>query len=169
MLTLTRKTDYALIALTHLAQESRCCSSAREIAERYGVPLPLLMNILKLLAQRGLARSSRGPRGGYALARSAAEITLHDVICAVEGPIQLVQCAEVASADLDPAAGSARSGECELVSSCPVRSPIRRVHDRLIEFLNGVTLADMAGNGSCCGNHQRIAGEFEHEVVHLSR
>jgi Rrf2 family protein len=92
MLTLTRKTDYALIALTHLSQNRETCTSAREIATLYGLPLPLLMNVLKLLGQQGLAKSVRGPKGGYQLALPASEITLHDIILAVEGPIQLVQC-----------------------------------------------------------------------------
>ena len=68
MLAFTRKTDYALIALTHMAKHSEECNSAREIAGLYGIPLPLLMNILKQMAQRGLAQSVRGPRGGYRLA-----------------------------------------------------------------------------------------------------
>ena len=73
MLTLTRKTDYALIALTHLAQGRDQCFSAREIAARYGLPLPLLMNLLKQLAQKGLAKSVRGPRSpvsSFSLANS---------------------------------------------------------------------------------------------------
>lgn len=169
MLMLTRKTDYALIALTHLAQESSCCSSAREIAGQYGVPLPLLMNILKLLTQRGLARSSRGPRGGYALARPAEQITLHDVICAVEGPVQLVQCVESHGVESGVSGAGTGPGECELVACCPVRSPIHRVQERLVGFLTGVTLADVAGNNVCCGKPVPIAGETEYEVVHLSR
>ncbi len=56
MLTFSRKTDYALIALTHMAYDRDGCSSAREIAGHYGMPLPLLMNVLKQLAQAGLAQ-----------------------------------------------------------------------------------------------------------------
>lgn len=145
MLTLTRKTDYALIALTHLSHSGDQCSSAREIAGQYGLPLPLLMNILKLLTQRGLARSVRGPRGGYALATDPKRITLNDIIGAVEGPIQLVQCIE-RHEDGQPSAG----GDCELMSCCPVRSPIHHIQDRLVRFLDDVTLADIAGEGSCC-------------------
>jgi Rrf2 family protein len=108
MLTLTRKTDYALIALTHLSQNKESCTSAREIATLYGLPLPLLMNVLKLLGQQGLAKSSRGPKGGYQLARSPNEITLHDIILAVEGPIQLVQCIGHDVSHLEDAEG----GDC---------------------------------------------------------
>ena len=94
MLTLTRKTDYALISLTHLAQNPGVCTSAREIAELYHMPLPLLMNVLKLLTGRGFVKSVRGPRGGYTLAQSAESISLSDTIRAVEGPIKLVRCAD---------------------------------------------------------------------------
>ena len=144
MLTLTRKTDYALIALTHLAREPDGCSSAREIAARYHAPLSLLMNVLKLLKERGLARSVRGPRGGYALAKSPRQITLSNIIQAVEGPIHLVRCVP-RQEDKDSGAGK---HSCELMSDCPVRSSVHRVHHRLIQFLDEVTLADVVENPS---------------------
>lgn len=139
MLAFTRKTDYALIALTHLAQHPNECNSAREIASRYGVPLPLLMNILKQMTQRGLAQSVRGPRGGYRLAISPDKISLNDIIGAVEGPVQLVQCVDWYQ---NKARGKLKSG-CDLMAACPVRPTIHRVHARLVEFLSGVTLADV--------------------------
>lgn len=150
MLTLTRKTDYALIALVHLARETQTCCSAREIAMRYHLPLPLLMNLLKLLAQKGLTKSVRGPRGGYTLAQPPDRITLNDVICAVEGPSQLVLCVEHAADKNGHAAPQfeKESQECDLVGCCPVRSPIARIHDRLVEFLSSVTLADIVGQGA---------------------
>ncbi len=181
MLTLTRKTDYALIALTHLSHCKGTCVSAREIATLYGLPLPLLMNVLKLLSQQGLAKSIRGPRGGYELAEDAESITLYDIIQAVEGPIQLVQCidhghslesgdqADTPSAsndspddvkmddavrasrsddsserDNDAVDGSPKKSGCDLVCTCPVRLPIRRIQDKLVDFVREVTLADVA-------------------------
>ncbi|HOB75516.1 MAG TPA: Rrf2 family transcriptional regulator [Phycisphaerae bacterium] len=145
MLSLTRKTDYALIALAHMAQTPEDCCSAREIASRYGVPLPLLMNILKLLTRQGLAKSARGPRGGYTLAVLPSEITLYDVIRAVEGPVQLVQCADHHSRGSSEAVKTT----CGLISSCPVYSPIQLVHNKLIEFLSGVSLADVVKQSRC--------------------
>ena len=147
MLAITRKTDYAFIALTHLAQGPDDCISAREIAERYGIPLPLLMNILKVLTHEGLANSSRGPRGGYSLAKPTAKITLYDVVRAVEGPIQLVQCMELR----DGETADENKHDCNLVASCPVRSPIQRIHERLVQFLEDVTLEDLAQQDPCCG------------------
>lgn len=139
MLAFTRKIDYALIALAHLAKHPDQCNSAREIAARYGVPLPLLMNILKQVAQQGLAQSVRGPRGGYRLAASPEKISLNDIIGAVEGPVQLVQCVEWYQ---NKARGKLKTG-CDLMATCPVRPGIHRVHNRLVEFLSSVTLADV--------------------------
>ncbi|MGB9625707.1 MAG: RrF2 family transcriptional regulator, partial [Phycisphaerae bacterium] len=79
MLALTKKTEYALIALTCLARAESRWVSAREISAQYGIPLALLMNILKTLAQSGLIRSVRGARGGYVLARPASDISVETI------------------------------------------------------------------------------------------
>lgn len=134
MLALTKKTEYALIALTRLAQAGEKCSSAREISDQFQLPLPLLMNVLKKLTQRGLVRSVRGARGGYALAVDADRLTLDEVIEAVEGPVALTQC--IAERD-----GASR-GACELVCTCRVREPVEKINDKLRSFLRHVTLAD---------------------------
>lgn len=94
MLSFTRKTDYALISLAHIARSQGNCCSAREIATHYGMPMPLLMNILKVLNQHGITRSIRGPRGGYQLAKAPKDVTLHDIIAAVDGPVALTHCLE---------------------------------------------------------------------------
>ena len=94
MLSFTRKTDYALISLAHMARGQGNCCSAREIATHYGMPMPLLMNILKMLNQHGITRSIRGPRGGYQLAKAPKDVTLHDIIVAVDGPVALTHCLE---------------------------------------------------------------------------
>jgi len=166
MLAITRKTDYAFIALTHLAQKSDGCTSAREIAKCYGIPLPLLMNILKVLTNQGLANSSRGPRGGYSLAMPANEITLYDVVRAIEGPVQLVQCMEPQG----KGSGDENRHECDLIACCPVRSPIQRIHKQLVKFLDGTTLADVAQERACFGivTPTAAAGEQDREEPDLS-
>ena len=135
MLALTKKTDYALIALTHLAQRLGAVISARELSLASHVPLPILTNILKTLAQAGLVSSERGAAGGYALARTASSITLHELIRTIEGPFHLVQCA--------PGAEERHREPCELEGCCVIRRPAHRVHDRMREFLESVTLADL--------------------------
>lgn len=135
MLALTKKTDYALIALAHLARCGRGVVSARELSGVSHVPLPILTNILKTLAQAGLVTSERGAAGGYALARTANSITLHELINTIEGPFHLVQCA--------PGAEANHREPCELEGCCTIRQPAHRVHDRMREFLESVTLAEL--------------------------
>jgi len=135
MLALTKKTDYALIALAHLARRAGGVVSARELSHTSHVPLPILTNILKTLAQAGLVTSERGAAGGYALARAAKSITLHELISTIEGPFQLVQCASGTQTQ--------QREPCELESCCTLRHPAHRVHDRMREFLESVTLAEL--------------------------
>lgn len=134
MLSLTRKTEYALIAVCHLARGGQQVVSARDIAEQHHVPLPLLMNVLKKLNRAGYVNSVRGARGGYVLAVSPDEFSLADLIEAVEGPVHLVRCA-------NPDSNGRR---CEIRGTCPVRRSVVKVHSQLRKFLEGVSIAEMA-------------------------
>lgn len=135
MLALTKKTDYALIALTELAGRSGALASARELAASTRVPLPMLTNILKVLAHSGIVMSERGASGGYKLARSTDSINLDEVLSAVEGPFQFVQCS--------PTNGERHGPPCELTAHCRIRKPAQRIHGRLKQFLRNVTLAEL--------------------------
>lgn len=134
MLTLTRKTEYALIAVCHLARAGKKTVSARDIAQEHGVPLPLLMNVLKKLNRKGQVNSTRGARGGYLLAVRPEELTLGGLIAAVEGPVYLVRCA-------NPDKNARR---CTLPRACPIRRSVHKVDGQLRKFLDGVTIADIA-------------------------
>jgi Rrf2 family protein len=134
----TRKTDYALVALAGLARRNHGASSARDLADELKLPLPVLRNILKLLTSHGLLVSSRGPSGGYRLARRPREITLAEVISVIEGPVQLVRCC---------AAGH-EEPECQLVDSCQIKGNVRKVHESLMDFLRRVTLAHLTPDGT---------------------
>ena len=136
MLALTRKADYALLALTHLARDGRALRSAREIADTYGVPLPILMNILKTLTRSGMVTSVRGARGGYRLAMDPRQISLHMVVRAIDGPVRFFQCASLA----DHTGGNHK---CEHEASCPLSTPARRVSDRLCEFLDQISVSEL--------------------------
>src|SRR5882724_6620780 len=94
MLSLSKKTDYALIALAYLAERPGRTASAREIAEARNLPSALLMNILKELHHHGIVQSIRGVKGGYQIAVDLKAKSLHDVVVAMEGPVRLVECAE---------------------------------------------------------------------------
>ena len=144
MLTLTRKTDYALVALAHLAQrdaKSEGLVSARQIAEAHCLPLPLLMNILKELAAAKLVQSTRGAAGGYALAQSAEAISLMEVVQAIEGPLKLTSCC-----DPLPIVGQT----CVARPSCPIQNAIQRLHRRVAAFFGDLTLADLLEDPCCC-------------------
>ncbi|MCG3126744.1 MAG: HTH-type transcriptional regulator CymR [Phycisphaerae bacterium] len=159
VLALTRKTEYGVIALCELARRDGELGSAREIASRHCMPLTLLMNVLKTLTQRGLVRSVRGARGGYALARAADQISLHDVVDAIEGPVRLVRCVD------HPAAVES----CELRGSCQVRAPMLRVHEKLRTFLDAITIADIATDASTAdGVYHQLTNEVRGHAVHLS-
>jgi Rrf2 family protein len=144
MLTLTRKTDYALIALSHLAANQGRVVSAREIASKYKVPLALLMNLLKLCAAHGLIESVRGARGGYRLGRPADKITLVELIEAIEGPLRLAQCRGLTEPQGDIQPADKDAGTCQVGSCCPVRVAINNVHMRLQGFLSEMTIAEVA-------------------------
>lgn len=149
MFTLTKKVDYALIALSHLASNGRKIDNARAIAQRYHVPISLLMNILKGLAQEGLLRSVRGSKGGYSLAVELNSVTLHRLIEILEGPVQFVQCADPASAE--------NGTGCDLQHVCPISRPAKRVRDRLEQFLKEITVADLALDACGCGQPMSAA------------
>ena len=129
---LTRKVDYAILVLNYLHHhaEGGC---AREIADRYHLSRAFVANILKELCQKGFVASHRGVKGGYALLRPAGEISLADVLDALEDhPMSLAACNE-------PPAGDG----CSLYADCPVKGPIAEVHQRLRNVLRGVTLGDL--------------------------
>ncbi len=137
MLALTKKTGYGLVALTHLAQigESELASS-REIAERFDVPMSLLMNVLKELSAAGYVESVRGAHGGYRLARSPQDVNLSDLVSILEGPVRFAACV-IDEADDD------EECTCQLMARCPIADPVHRVHRRLNDFLKKVTLAEI--------------------------
>jgi len=132
MLKLTKKADYGLIALRHLAVGSgQPSASAKEIADRYGMPLPLLSKILQKLARGGFLRSEHGANGGYKLARDPRQVSALEVIRAIDGPIILMSCFT----------GQKKCGQS---GTCTVREPLRRVHQGILNLLENITISDMA-------------------------
>lgn len=158
MFALTKKTDYAIIALSEMARRPGEIVNAREIARRFSVPAALLIKVLKMLAQGELVRSIRGAKGGYTLALPAQTITLASIISTIEGPPRFVQCA------VDPEPGES---PCELAKGCPVHRPMRRIHDRMTELLNQVTLAELAFDTE--GMEATVAVSVEGHTVSLEQ
>jgi Rrf2 family protein len=131
MLKLTKKADYGLIALKHLAVNSPASSSAKEIAEAYGIPAALLSKILQKLVKNGLLRSEHGTNGGYKLARNAQEITAYEVIRIIDGPIFLTTC-------------FTEHGYCCHTDKCIVRDPLQKVHEGILRLLASISISDMS-------------------------
>ena len=137
MLALTKKTGYALVAMAHLAKLPEGeLSSSREIADRFGVPTSLLMNVLKELASAGYVESVRGAHGGYKLARDPESITLNDLVADLEGPVRLAEC-------MTESTGDETECTCQIMAQCPIADPVHRVHRKLKDFLTKVTLAEI--------------------------
>ena len=130
MLRMSKLADYGTVVLTYMAQHSEGVHSAMEIAGRVHVALPTVSKILKILAHEGIVTSSRGAKGGYVLARAAKEITMAQVIDAMEGPIALTEC-------------SGTKGLCEQESSCSIRGNWRKINQVIRHALQSVTLEDM--------------------------
>ena len=134
MLRITKLTDYGIVLLVQLADgEDQGSRNARSMAEATSLPLPVVSKILKSLAQGGLLTSQRGAKGGYSLARPPEEITVAEIIDALEGPIALMEC-------------SAGPGHCEQETACPVRDPWQRIHQSILEMLKRVTLRELVGS-----------------------
>ena len=133
MIRITRLTDYGIVLLTHFARHpERLTRNAPEIAAAAHLPLPTVSKILKILAREGLLVPHRGAKGGFSLARSPQDITVTDIISALEGPIALTEC-NVHGSD-----------RCGIESLCPVSTNWRRINRAVLDALSGLTLAKMA-------------------------
>jgi Rrf2 family protein len=131
VLKLTKKADYGLIALRHLASVPAGTASAKEIADAYRLPLPLLAKVLQKLTKARVLVSLAGTNGGYKLAREARSISALEVVRAIDGPVILTHC-------------FTEHGTCEQSENCTVREPLRRVHEAILELLNRFTITDLA-------------------------
>ncbi|MCS7022537.1 MAG: Rrf2 family transcriptional regulator [Gemmataceae bacterium] len=132
----SRKVDYALLILSYLYRQT---GTARGIAERFGLSRSFTANILKELGHHGFVVSQRGVKGGYALARSAREITLAEVIEALEDGWRLTLCSGPTS----------HPEICEFTHCCTLQGPLAEVQQRLLDVLRGVTLADLFDGHGC--------------------
>ena len=132
MLKLSKKSDYGLIAVKHLATHGMERSqSASDIAEVYGISSTLLAKVLQKLAKNGLVIAQHGSAGGYRLAKLPSEITALDVISAIDGPLLITSC-------------STHRGECFQSSTCTVREPLKRVNESIMQVLATVTISQMS-------------------------
>ena len=130
MLRIGKLTDYAMLILSQLAKESHAVLSATILAELLHLPLPTVSKVLKILGDGGLVNSVRGADGGYHLARAACDISIADVIAAMEGEITMTECCELA-------------GICTIENMCTMRENWRQINAMIHSFLAKLTISDM--------------------------
>jgi len=130
MLRFTKRADYGLMAIHYIAiNDGFGAVSAKRIAEEFAIPPELMAKILQKLAKQRLIVSTNGPKGGYALARRSAEITVGQVIRALEGPINIVSCLEDA--------------DCPQMEKCNLRRPVQKIQAAISQVLDTMSLAEL--------------------------
>jgi FeS assembly SUF system regulator len=132
MFKLSKKADYGLIAVKHLAtHRSVHACSANEIAEEYGISATLMAKVLQKLARQALVAAKHGSSGGYQLAKHPDHISALDVISAIDGPVLITSCVT-------------SHGACDATEKCSVREPLRRVNESILHVLSNVTISQMS-------------------------
>jgi Rrf2 family protein len=132
VLQISRKIDYGLRAMIHLAGlPAGKIASLQDLSSTLHLPREFLAKILKVLAGRGLVRSSRGAHGGYQLARPAREISFLEVIESVEGPVQLNVCLD-------------HKDRCDVSASCTMYHVWKAGQDRMLDVYKNTTIAELA-------------------------
>ena len=130
MLKITRKVEYALIALRHLQQMERGqLSSAKSMASEYGIPQELLAKILQKLSKEEIISSVKGPTGGYKISKDPSTVNMTKFFEILEGPVGIMDCYF--------------DSNCEQLSGCNIREPINRINDNIRTMFNKMTLADI--------------------------
>jgi len=150
MLRLSKLTDYGTVILGYIAKDGSRLHAAQEISVATGIAQPTVSKILKMLAKANVLSSTRGAKGGYALAREAKLITVANVISALEGPISLTEC-------------SLTQHDCEQATGCNLRGNWGLINLAIQTALESVSLADMIIPGV------KLPEEVKIPVASLSR
>jgi len=133
MLKLSKRVEYALLAMQDMAQRPESIISAKDVADRYSISQSLVAKVLQQLVKDGVVRSYAGTHGGYALAEDASHISIHRVIQAIEGYTHgLVDCQDTEDHD------------CSAHSTCTIREPLTVLQERIRETFRSMTVAELA-------------------------
>ncbi len=135
MIRLTKQTDYGIVLLCRLANCPDERLNAPELAQATRLPAPMVSKILKSLARSDVLDSQRGSRGGYQLARPSDEISVADIIEALDGPIAMTECIEEGP------------NECSHEASCRIRDNWQVINGAVRGALEGIRLSQMARPG----------------------
>ena len=152
MLRISKLTDYATVILAHLAEHETARLAAAEVASATGIGVATVSKLLKEMSRAGLVVATRGARGGYALARSAATISAADIIDAVEGPVALTEC-------------STQPGQCGIEGTCRVGRSWQRVNVAIRRALYDVKLTQLTGRDAAAIAVPDLAAAVEHRVA----
>lgn len=132
MLKLTKKIDYGLMAIAYIAGNyGERVVNTKEIAETYNIPVELLAKILQRMVKGGLITSLSGPKGGYSLSTSPSNITIAQIIEALEGDLNILSCSEETNS------------KCYQFDRCNIRTPMQKLEYRILELLNNTTLEEL--------------------------
>jgi len=130
LLRFTKRADYGLMAIHYIAiHDALGAVSAKRIAEQFAIPPELLAKILQRLARKGLIAAQAGPRGGYVLTRRPTEISVGEVVRALEGPINIVSCFE--------------DSDCPQIERCNLRRPVQKIQVAISQMLDTMSLAEL--------------------------
>ena len=130
MLKITKRTEYALIALSHIDEHGKgALISSRDIAIQYAIPKELMAKTLQLMAKIGYIKAIKGPNGGYQSHIKLKDVSLKDFIESIEGPLGLIDCH--------------LNDDFSQINLCNIKKPIKRINDNLLNFLDNISLLEI--------------------------
>jgi len=129
MLKLTRKLEYALIALRHMKMRGGGLSSAKEISDIYKIPRELLAKTLQQMARLDYIDAVQGPHGGYHIQRALSKINLTQFVEEMEGPLEMVECNI--------------NSDCKQFNTCNIRMPINKINQNIRSIFNNINITDI--------------------------
>ena len=133
MLRFSKKVEYALIALIHMARKpAKGLTTSKELSDQYHIPLELMGKVLQALVKSGLVNSVQGVKGGYLLNDIIDNLSISQVVRAVDKPIKIVKCIE-----------NQHVSDCNQILYCNIRSPMEILQDKLEAIFEGITVSDL--------------------------
>ncbi len=136
MLRFSKMADYGVLLLSHWTRNENALVSARELADLYHMPQSLAANLLKTFCKSGLLESQRGLHGGYRLTQPPSNITLLDIVGAIDGPVQLTDCVLEAESNIT----------CDYLDVCSCHSPLHTINEQICDYLRSLSLNDLSEN-----------------------
>jgi len=143
MIRFSKMADYGVLVLGHFARNEDLQASATELSEAFHMPKSVVANLLKAFREAGFLASRRGLHGGYRLARSPADISLLDILRAIDGPVHLTDCALEGLQDT-----------CDYEDVCGSRSPMQAINQKILGLLDGTSLAQLMDETSSTTPHR---------------